>query len=176
MSNIKKFTLKIILIGDPAVGKTSLVKKFVSGQFSRDYRSSIGTNIYIKNIILNNNVKVTLQIWDIAGQERWTKMRNAYYAGAKGILLVGDLTRKNTFIQIEDFWFPDMKHYCPSAPISLLANKNDLVKELTEQEITSLGRRINSISTFYTSAKTGDNVELAFKTISEGAIKYFHDN
>ncbi len=176
MSNTKKFTLKIILIGDPAVGKTSLVKKFVSGQFTRDYRSSIGTNIYIKNIILDDKVKVTLQIWDIAGQERWIKMRYAYYAGAKGILLVGDLTRRNTFIQIEEFWVPDIKQYCPSAPITLLANKNDLVSELNEQKITSLAKRINSISTFYTSAKTGDNVELAFKAISEEAIKCFHDN
>ncbi|MFX1311378.1 MAG: Rab family GTPase [Promethearchaeota archaeon] len=176
MSNNKKFTLKIILIGDPAVGKTSLVKKFVSGQFTTDYRSSIGTNIYIKNITLDNKVKVTLQIWDIAGQERWIKMRHAYYTGAKGIILVGDLTRKNTFIQIEEFWFPDIKKYCKFAPITLLANKYDLKSEISEHEMNFLGERINSVSTFHTSAKTGENVELAFKAISEEALKYFNNN
>ena len=174
MNNTKKFALKIIIIGEPAVGKTSLVKKFVSGQFTKDYRSSIGTNIYIKKIVLDNKVRTTLQLWDIAGQERWINMRHAYYAGTKGVLIVGDLTRKNTFDQIEKFWVPDIKEYCSSAPITLLANKHDLVSKLDDQEISSLGKRVNSISTFYTSAKTGENVELAFKVISEQAIKVFN--
>lgn len=171
MNNSKKFTLKIIIIGEPAVGKTSLVKKFVSGQFSKDYRSSIGTNIYIKKLILDDNFKTTLQLWDIAGQERWINMRHAYYAGAKGVLIVGDLIRNNTFDQIEKFWIPDIKKYCSNAPIVLLANKSDLVGDLNKQDIDSLGKRINTISNLYTSAKTGENVELAFRIISEQAIK-----
>ena len=167
MKKLKKSSLKIIIVGEPGVGKTSLVKKFVSGQFAKDYRSSIGTNIFIKKINLKNIGKPTIQLWDIAGQERWISMRRSYYIGAKGVLIVGDLTRKNTFIQIEQFWVPDVRQYCESAPIILLANKNDLDKKLDGKEITTLGEKINPLSIIYTSAKTGENVEKAFKVISE---------
>jgi len=173
MEKTSKYTLKIIIIGEPAVGKTSLVKKFITGQFTKDYRTSIGTNIYIKKLVLDNDALATLQLWDIAGQERWINMRHAYYSGAKGVIIVGDLTRKNTFVQIEKFWIPDIREYCFNAPIILLANKNDLDTELNEKEIKTLGKRINSFSYFFTSAKTGENVELAFKIISKHAISFY---
>lgn len=169
-----KFTLKIIIVGEPAVGKTSLVKKFVSGQFSKDYRSSIGTNIFIKKINLENIGETTIQLWDIAGQERWINMRRSYYSGAKGVLIVGDLTRKNTFDQIVKFWVPDVKQYCELTPIVLIANKKDLKEEINEIEINTLGQQINAIGIFTTSAKTGENVEMAFKIISEHAIKEYY--
>jgi small GTP-binding protein len=175
MKKIKKLSLKIIIVGEPAVGKTSLVKKYVSGQFAKDYRSSIGTNIFIKKINLSKIGRVTVQLWDIAGQERWINMRRSYYIGAKGVLIVGDLTRKSTFDQIYDFWFPDINQYCESAPIVLIANKNDLEKQmLSETEINSIGKEINAISIVYTSAKTGENVDMAFKIISEYVINKFY--
>ena len=173
MNNIEKIKLKIIIIGEYAVGKTSLVKKFVSGQFSKDYRTSIGTNIYTKKIMLEKNRDVILQLWDIAGQERWINMRHSYYSGAKGVIIVGDLTRRNTFNQIEKFWVPDIKQYCPNAPIILIANKRDLSSKLGEQEINSLSKRINAKSEFFTSAKTGENVELVFEIISKQAFHNF---
>ncbi|MHA2126110.1 MAG: Rab family GTPase [Promethearchaeota archaeon] len=166
-----RITLKIIIIGEPAVGKTSLVKKFVTGHFTKDYRSSIGTNIYMKKTVLKNNMNVNLQLWDIAGQERWINMRRPYYSGAKGIILVGDMTRKNSFNQIEKFWVPDVKQYCSLAPIILLANKVDLPVKLQKHEIHGIGKRINSLSVLFTSAKTGENVDVAFMIISEQAVK-----
>ncbi len=174
MNKTIKYTLKIIVIGEPAVGKTSLVKKFITGQFSKDYRSSIGTNIFTKYIKLENDIDIKLQLWDIAGQERWISMRPSYYAGAKGIIIVGDLTRRNTFDQIEKFWILDVKQYCKYAPIILLANKNDLGFELSETEINSLEKRTTAISIIHTSAKTGENVESAFKIISKEALKVFY--
>ena len=174
MKKVKKLSLKIIIVGEPAVGKTSLVKKFISGQFAKDYRSSIGTNIFIKKIDLKNIGKVTIQLWDIAGQERWINMRHSYYIGAKGVLIVGDLTRKNTFDQINQFWIPDIKQYCELAPIVLIANKSDLKMEVSEKEINYLGKEINAISILFTSAKTGQNVEMAFKIITERVINKFY--
>jgi len=174
MTKTVKYTLKIIVIGDPAVGKTSLVKKFITGQFTKDYRSSIGTNIFTKELKLERNIDIKLQLWDIAGQECWISMRPSYYSGAKGIIIVGDLSRRNTFDQIEKFWIPDVKQYCEQAPIILLANKNDLGTELSEKEIFSLEKKIKAISIIRTSAKTGENVELAFKLISEEAVKVFY--
>jgi Ras-related protein Rab-7A len=172
MNDNKNFTLKIIIIGEPAVGKTSLVKKFVSGQFTKDYRSSIGTNIFTKKIILEKKKEATLQLWDIAGQERWVNIRRPYYSGAKGVILVGDLTRNNTFDQIENFWVPDLTQDYSLIPIILLANKSDLSNKIEKQWINSLGQRINTSSIIFTSAKTGENVELAFQLIAEQAIRY----
>ena len=172
MTNAKIITLKIIIIGEPAVGKTSLVKKFVSGQFYKDYLSSIGCNIYTKKIVLEDKHIVTLQLWDIAGQERWINMRHSYYSGAKGVIIVGDLNRKNTFDQIEKFWIQDIKLYCSSAPIILLGNKTDLSNKIEEREIISMGKRIKADLILFTSAKTGDNVESAFLRISKQAIEH----
>ena len=174
MNKTKRITLKIIIIGEPAVGKTSLVKKFVSGQFTKDYRSSIGTNIFTKKINLKKKSETTLQLWDIAGQERWVNIRRPYYSGAKGAIIVGDMTRINTFDQIEKFWIPDLTQDCSLVPIILLANKSDLSNKIEKQWIDSLGERINTNSIFFTSAKTGENVELAFKLIAEQAIKYLY--
>ena len=164
------FNLKII--GEPAVGKTSLVKKFVSGQFANDYRASIGTNIFTTKIKLNSKIDVKIQIWDIAGQERWIAMRTIYYKGTDGVLIVADLTRKNTLEQIEKFWYADLKKNNISSPIILLGNKSDLKKDITEEEIEALGKKIKAKYILITSAKTGVNVEKAFKLISEQVIKY----
>ncbi|MFX1324201.1 MAG: Rab family GTPase [Promethearchaeota archaeon] len=171
MNDQRILTFKIIIIGEPAVGKTSLVKRFVSGKFTRDYLSSIGTNIYTKKLELDNETQITLQLWDIAGQERWINMRRSYYSGAKGVIIVGDLTRENTFVQIEKFWALDIGRFCSKAPILLLANKLDLTNTFKHQEISSLGERIKAIGMIMTSAKTGENVEQAFKMISKEVIK-----
>ena len=165
------FNLKIIIIGESAVGKTSLVKKFISGQFANDYRASIGTNIFTTKINLNSDIDVKIQIWDIAGQERWIAMRTIYYKGTDGVLIVADLTRKTTFEQIEKFWYPDLKKNNISSPIILLGNKSDLKKDITEEEIEALGKKIKAKDILITSAKTGINVEKAFKLISEQVIK-----
>jgi len=164
------FRIKIIIIGEPGVGKTSLVKKFISGQFSRDYRASIGTNIFIKKLNLDNDKLVSIQIWDIAGQERWIHMRPTYYRGAHGAIIVGDLTRKNTFEQIEHFWNPDLLKYCKNIPKILLANKNDLDNEIQQKEIEDIGKKIQTKMTLFTSAKNGENVEKSFELISSFAL------
>ncbi len=170
----RTYNLKIIIIGDPGVGKTSLVKRFVSRQFSRDYRASIGTNLFIKKLVSDSDEKITLNIWDIAGQERWVKMRHLYYSGSDGALIVGDLTRKNTFYQITKFWIPDLKKNCSDIPIILLANKNDLKPDISKTEIEEISNEINANSIIYTSAKNGERVEESFKLISELSLSFSH--
>ncbi len=167
MSNSVNFVLKIIVIGEPATGKTSLVKKYISGHFSQDYRASIGTNMYIKKVKLDSGEEAKIQLWDIAGQEKWIKMRHIYYRGAQGALVLGDLTREKSFDQIESFWREDLLKYCPDIPVILIANKNDLKAETSNEKVDAVGEKLEAISVIYTSAKTGDNVEQAFKTISE---------
>lgn len=167
MENKNTIFKKIIIVGEPAVGKTSLIKKFMSGRFSTDYKVSIGTNMFIKELDLDSGMNIKLQIWDIAGQERWTEMRHIYYKGTHGAIIVGDLTRKKTFEQIENFWCPDLNKYCEGIPRILLANKEDLVKNISIEELKTYRRKINAKSIIYTSAKFGANVDKAFKVISE---------
>ena len=164
---IMVYQIKVIIIGDPGVGKTSLVKKFVSGQFSRDYKASIGTNIFIKKLVLDSKKEVLLHIWDIAGQERWIKMRKLYYKGSHGALIVGDLSRRNTFDQIIQFWIPDLEKNCGAIPYVLLANKTDLKPNILRSEIEEISKKINVNSILYTSAKNGEYVEDSFRTISK---------
>ncbi len=167
MSEKEDFKLKIIVIGQPAVGKTSLVRKFVSGEFNKDYRSTIGTNIYIKDVVLEDGRKVILNIWDIAGQERWIRMRNRYYNGTQGAVIVGDLSRKRTFENIEKFWYPDLKVHNLLIPIILIGNKHDLEAEISNQEVEDLKRRIKAELFITTSAKTGENVNEIFQKLSK---------
>jgi len=161
------FILKVIVIGEPAAGKTSLVKKYVSGHFPTDYRASIGTNMYIKKVGLDSGQEAKIQLWDIAGQEKWIQMRHIYYKGAQGALILGDLTREKSFSQIEEFWFNDVKKYCPDIPIILIGNKTDLDGEISKEKVEDIGKKIDANSVIFTSAKSGDNVEKAFKEISE---------
>ncbi|NMC07052.1 MAG: GTP-binding protein, partial [Candidatus Lokiarchaeota archaeon] len=97
--NADRYKFKIVVVGEHATGKTSLIRAFVEQKFNADYRPTIGTDIYIKKLDLDG-VEVTLTIFDIAGQERWANMRSLYYKGAAGALVVGDLTRAITFEQI----------------------------------------------------------------------------
>jgi len=164
------YRLKVIIIGEAGVGKTSLVKKFVSGRFTSDYRVSIGANLFVKELILNSDVDVSIQIWDIAGQEKWETMRHLYYKGAHGALVVGDHTRENTFKQLKEFWNPDLKKFCGDIPKILVVNKVDLKPIVSTNGIKKLAQNINVNTTIFTSAKNGQNVEEAFRQIAEEIV------
>ncbi len=164
------YRIKVIIIGEAGVGKTSLVKKFVSGRFTSDYRVSIGANLFVKDLILNSDINVSIQIWDIAGQEKWVKMRHLYYRGAHGALIVGDLTRGNTFEQLKEFWNPDLKKFCGDIPKILVVNKVDLEPIISNSDIEKLAQSINVKATISTSAKNGQNVEEAFHQIAEAIV------
>lgn len=168
----QKYKLKVVIIGEHAAGKTSLIKNFVEGKFSADYRPTIGTNIFIKKITFENGDEATLTVWDVAGQERWLSMRPLYYKGSSGALIVGDLTRKSTFDQILKFWAPDLKKNAgESIPILLIANKCDLTREATDEEIHDCMNKIKAIDAVVTSAKNGDNVNKAFMTLTNAILK-----
>ncbi len=168
--HLMDYKFKIIIIGDPGVGKTSIVKKFVSGKFIFEYRASIGTNIYTKKITISSGDSVILQLFDIAGQERWSRMRPLYYKGSSGALIVGDLTRKKTFEQIVNFWYPDLINNYKKIPNILIANKSDLENEISEDYLLQLSKSINSETYFITSAKEGENIEKSFIFLAETII------
>ncbi len=134
------------------------------------YRPTIGTNIFIKKVNIDDDGKgeATLTLWDVAGQERWTSMRPLYYKGASGAIVVGDVTRKSTFEQIKKFWIPDLHQHNPDkVPIVLIANKSDLQWEATKEEIDQAAKDISAVTSVITCAKTGDNVNQAFTTLTK---------
>ena len=160
-----EFSYKIILLGPGAVGKTSLLHRFVMNQFSSSYKMTMGVDFLKKELKMQNNT-VNLTIWDVAGQERFKFMRKNYYRGAQGALLIFDLTRENTFTRLINKWYPEMIQFLINdMPFLLIGNKLDLIKEIGSVVDSNAAKEFaeNKESIYIeTSAKTGENVEEAF--------------
>ncbi len=160
---------KIILIGDGAVGKTSLISRFVEGRFESSYQATLGVDLFNKTVKLPNG-SVMLNIWDIAGQTAFATVRSSFYASAMGVLLVFDLTRPASFENIPS-WIDDVNGSgLHGIPIVLLGNKSDLshLRGVTKKSVKKFLADSKRIETFFeTSAKSGTNVEKAFQTLVE---------
>ncbi len=167
MHSVKK---KIVLLGDGAVGKTSLIRRFVMNKFDEKYITTIGTRVS-KKILTVENYEVTLMIWDILGQKGYERVQWASFKGADGALLVTDLTRKSTFDSFESYWIPELYKIAPNIPLVFLGNKRDLPNwEVQEEDIKSIADKYGAVY-HLTSAKTGDNVEKAFLEITRFIIR-----
>lgn len=164
--------LKICLLGDGAVGKTSLIRRFVEDEFRDEYLLTIGTKTSKKRLIVKKpefqrDIHVTLIIWDIMGQISFRKLLHpTYLKGARGAILVCDLTRKETLEHLDD-WIDSLYVEGKVVPSVFVGNKCDLVDKHTfsKAEIESVASAYDS--PFYiTSAKTGEFVEEAFRNLS----------
>ncbi len=171
----KEFVLKIAILGDAGVGKTSLVNQYVTHSFKSDYRKTLGVNIVRKDIeFKSKDIQVRLLLWDIAGQQQYEKARNKYYEGCVGALLVYDITRDLSFLDIEGKWLRDFNKYAnDDTPYVLIGNKNDLEEDRTVkiQDALKLKETINAIECIETSAKNGENVENAFIKLVNHVLK-----
>lgn len=154
-----KFILKVCLLGDGAVGKTSLVRRFVFDAFDDKYLQSFGTKVS-KKVVVQGNMEANLMVWDILGQRTQKTLHAAYYRGAAGALAVCDFTRPET-LQSLSSWVDGFLSVVGEAPIIVLANKSDLDKAFPIDDVRAFGESIGS-PVIETSAKTGDNVEEAF--------------
>ncbi|MFX0113662.1 MAG: GTP-binding protein [Candidatus Hodarchaeota archaeon] len=175
---------KIALLGDGAVGKTALRDRFMKKTFTAEYVMTIGADFATKTVEIGGK-EVLFQIWDLAGQPRFESVRELYYKGSLGALLVFDVTRQfsfeNTPIWIQELWKNNGKG---KVPIVLLGNKIDLRNQVPNPIETRYGKilsrelsRITSKEGFgipyiETSAKTGENVDQAFYTLGEAITAY----
>ena len=166
---VKEFVFKIVILGDAAVGKTSLINQYIEHSFQEDYKPTLGANIIRKDIHVDKiNANVRLIMWDLAGQEKYNVIRSMYFQGCVGALLVYDITRRATFETVKSKWLRDFEKYVKKEGTYLLiGNKTDL----TEQRVVStddgngFAREINASDFIETSAKYGENVEKTFENL-----------
>jgi len=167
--------LKIAILGDTAVGKTSLVNQFVDNTFKEDYGPTIGADILKKDIdIPEFNSTAKLVLWDIGGQTQYEKQRPEYYEGCSGALLVYDITLHSSYENIAEKWLMDYKNYVTKDQIYILiGNKNDLEDQrgVKKEEGEKLGQEIQAIEFLETSAKFDVNVDKAFVRLAKAIIE-----
>ncbi len=159
---------KICLLGDGSVGKTSLVRRYVYDVFSDEYIKTFGTKV-TKNVLDIEDVRLTLMIWDILGQNVNESLHKAYYKGASGALLVGDLTREETFSSLVR-WRDRLFDVTGEKPLILVANKDDLKREVEEETIDRVSNTLDE-DFIFTSAKTGEGVSSTFKNLGEKLLE-----
>ncbi len=162
--------VKICLVGDSAVGKTSLIRRYVMDIFDDKYISTLGAKVSKKRVIIkkgDKNIDLILSIWDILGQQEFKSIHNMAFKGSRGALLVCDITRKDTLTNITT-WKNRVEEIVGNIPMVLLANKSDLTSEyeFTEDELKSLSEQLN-LDFYLTSAKFGDNVIKTFFKLGE---------
>jgi Ras-related protein Rab-11A len=162
-----EFLFKLILIGDSSVGKSNILLQYLKGQFDANSKATVGVEFGTKNIEINNK-KIKIQIWDTAGQERYRSITSAYYRGAKGAFIVYDITRKETFDNI-DKWVADLKNNGDdNISIVLIGNKSDLdeKREVSKEEGVQKSEEFKT-AFMETSALNGDNIDKAFDELIE---------
>lgn len=170
MSEKYQQLMKLIIIGDSGVGKSSLLHRFIEDTFSEDQTQTIGIE-YGAKILDINGTKVKLQIWDTAGQERYKSVTRSYYRGAMGGIIVYDVTNRSSFECVPQ-WLSDMRQLAGNdVVVMLIGNKIDLAKKDNSRAVThneaSLYAQQNNLLHFETSAANGEFVTGAFLKVTK---------
>ena len=175
MASYIRQNLKLLLLGDAGVGKTSLLNQFVNREFTAQYKATIGSDFSSKQIEINSKL-ITLQIWDTAGQERFQSLGPTFYRGTDCCILVYDVSKPKSFENIKKW----RNEFSSQLGISnsddfaflLLGNKSDLKEKAVQKTAAIEFAQLNGDMLFYeVSAKTGDNVQTAFEEIVKKALE-----
>lgn len=174
MDNSPEYVLKMVALGDGAVGKTSCIMRFTENSFGEKYKATIGTNIAVKNIQVELNPgvqsKTQIVLWDLAGQPSYKDLRSRYMVGSSMAFMVYDVTRPSTFMNIYE-WYRNFRAVCPEAVIALVANKVDRADRLVPLEAGMMLSKWLNLKYFETSAKTGKNIDDLFIDCTKMAIR-----
>lgn len=164
---------KLVALGDGAVGKTSCIRRYTEDSFSDRYIATIGTTFALKtlDVDLPTGSKVTARVvlWDLAGQPTYNELRRRYMAGASMAIIVYDVTRPQTFLDIGE-WYTKFITVCPNAVVAVVANKIDRPDRLVPLEAGNMVKQWLDVFHYETSAKTGENVNTLFTDLVSKAI------
>jgi len=157
---------KVILIGDSSVGKTSILFRYMQNEFLQSPNLTLGLELSIKKLQLENNESIVLNIWDSAGQEKYRSLTYHFYRGVNGIILVFDVTNKDTFKNLTSWLNQINKHAPENVDIVLVGNKSDDENEenspwKNNEELINILKKYG-LNYFETSAKTGKNINKMF--------------
>jgi len=165
---------KVLLLGDGAVGKTSLIRRYVVDHFGDDYITTIGTKVTKKDVTIPEGGVthlVSMTIWDVLGQRGYGSVQTTAFQGARGVLFVYDATRAETRESLDKYWIPRVREVIGSVPAIVAANKVDLVadRRAAMANLEHFAGKF-AIPHFLTSAKTGERVEEAFGKLARAGI------
>ncbi|KAJ1855460.1 GTP-binding protein of the rab/ypt [Coemansia sp. RSA 2703] len=168
MAKPKHFTFKVVLLGESAVGKSSIVTRFARNQFDQHKESTIGASFMTKEVPIDENNVANLHIWDTAGQERYKSLAPMYYRNAAAAVVVYDITQTESFAKAKS-WVQELQRQAePSIVIVLAGNKTDLENRRTvSKEDGSAYAENASLLFFETSAQSGENIEDLFVKLAQ---------
>lgn len=167
-SDSEQLQYKVIIMGDGAVGKTSLINRYCQDGFAQSYKQTIGLDFFSKKIVLPGDVNVTLQIWDIGGQQIGGKMLGKYIHGAHAVCFVYDTTNAESFKNVED-WHQSVVDTFKEGPVpynALVGNKVDLTNRQVKQDKHLAFATDHKMVPFLVSAKSGERVNSMFQRIA----------
>ena len=168
------FRFKIILLGDVAVGKTSIITRYIDNKFDNHYTCTINIQSRIKKIALNQEIYAEMSIWDTCGEEKFKALTRQYYRDTNGILLIFDLSNKKTFLNLKN-WLNDIHEISPNdVNIILVGNKIDAKRDVSKEDINKFVED-NFLTYFEISAKNGINVDLAFEKLAREIVEKNQD-
>lgn len=174
--------LKLILVGDPGVGKTSLIAQYVHAKFKHSYQVTIGLDVSSKNVELvgpKGAEMVRMSIHDIGGQDRFVTIRHLFYPGAHLAMLVYDVTRPQSLENLQSIWSAELAQYNPpkeggqNVRKILVGNKADLedLRMVSQEDGDAAAKAMGCVSHLLASAKENQNVDVAFKTLAESFLQ-----
>lgn len=163
-------SMKLLMVGDSGVGKSSLLLRFVDDQFNATFVTTVGIDFKIKNIVLDER-KVRLQIWDTAGQERFRTITTAYYRGAMGIVIVYDVCNRLSFDKIEAWYKTVQEHASDDLEVLIVGNKCDEeeARVVSTQQGEELANKLG-VSFIEASAKSGLNINDVFYSLASDIL------
>ncbi|CRG83995.1 putative Ras-related protein Rab7 [Talaromyces islandicus] len=176
MASRKKVLLKVIILGDSGVGKTSLMNQYVNKKFSASYKATIGADFLTKEVLVDDRL-VTMQLWDTAGQERFQSLGVAFYRGADCCVLVYDVNNSKSFEALDSWRDEFLIQASPrdpeSFPFVVIGNKIDVEENkrmISSKRAMTFCQSKGNLPYFETSAKEAVNVEQAFEVIARSAL------
>ncbi|MFW9990733.1 MAG: Rab family GTPase [Candidatus Odinarchaeota archaeon] len=171
--DVEVVRLKVLLLGDPSVGKTSLVRSYFYKEFTTDYKKSLGVDFLSRKIEVDGRT-VELVIWDVAGEARFASFKKFYLSNAHGAMLVFDCTRRETLTGLSQ-WVNDFAKYSADATTLMVSNKVDLPEKIVYfDEAKAYAQIYGASDCVETSAKEMIGLEQAFKTIARQVLEAYN--